>query len=119
MIPTHLFIQMKNKEIHETIEAFMKKEDPLSTLVESEPFLKNPFNFYSSHITQSLNDRENVVRSELINYYKSIIKELQQRLFTREKEIKASSEMNNYYISQINEMSGRIKELNANISDLK
>ena len=50
----------EQNDINDMIKIFLKKERPVDELVSSEPFMKNPFSFYTSYISMSLNDREGV-----------------------------------------------------------
>lgn len=108
----------KENDINDTIKLFLKKEKPIEEIIDCEPFMKNPFNFYSSYISLSLRDKEAVVRGDLVRYYNAIIDELKNRVNIREKEYKASSEMNSYYMIQLNQMSDLLDERNLTIENL-
>lgn len=105
-------------DINQMIKVFMKRENPLEEIVSSEPFMKNPFSFYSSYISLSLRDREAVVREDLLKYYLAQIEELKHRIKIKDKEIKASTEMNNYYVVQLNTMANLVDNLRTEVSEL-
>jgi hypothetical protein len=112
-------LSKEQNDINDLIRMFVKKEKPSDELIHQEPFLNNPFGFYSSYISLSLRDRESIIGQELQTYYRSIIEELKYRLNIKDKEMKASSDMNNYYTKQLNTMASVIDDLKQQVDDLK
>ncbi|CAI2386852.1 unnamed protein product [Moneuplotes crassus] len=109
----------KENTVRELIRNFMNIEKDVDTLVEKEPYLQNPFGFFTSFINVSLQDRQSILKGDVINYYQACIDELKRRLQLKEKEVEASIEMNNHYVIQMNQMEDRCKNCMKTIENLK
>lgn len=100
------------------IQDFLKSENPSANLIEKDKLMENPFGFYTSYISIALRERESILTQDLVQYYKTIISNLEKQIRIKEKEIKGSMDMNSYYAVQINDLSNHIEQQKQQIETL-
>jgi hypothetical protein len=83
--------------------------------VSKDRLFEKPFNFYSNYIKLSSDQKESIMEQEIVECYKSLTVDLEDRLELKENENKANRMLIDNFITVESDLNKKIEHLNYRI----
>lgn len=80
-----------------------------------DSLLEKPFGFYSTYLALSVNDKESVMETEIVEFYKSLAVDLQDKIELKGNENQAQQLAASYLIQSEKDLYNKIEKLNYHI----